>query len=597
MVRRFCSQSALLSLLLPFAIICNLVTCEELKQPSCNNKDKQILLCFKHGLTDPSGMLSTWSNKEDCCEWLGVQCDTNGRVTNLSLPCSTHDSVKGISKNKTHCLAGEFHLSLLQLEFLNFLNLSNNDFKAIHLPLDCHNLSLVNSSSNLAYLDLSFNENLVMNDLRWLIRLSSLEYLNLGSIDLHKQTQWLQILTMLPSLSELHLSSCLLESASPSLEYAANFTSLEYLDLSGNDFFSKLPSWIFNLTGLSYLNLEENRFLGQIPNTLLNLRNLHYLLLGSNQLSGPIPNWLGQHESLRYLVLRENSFTGPIPTTLGNLSSLIDFDVISNDLTGSLPESLGQLSNLEGLGVGHNSLSGVVSHRNFAKLSKLQKLWLASPSFNFDFDPHWIPHFQLQLLNLNYVDLKLLPWLFKQTSLKTLGIFQSTFATIFPYKFWSWAADLDFLSLGDNSNMNWDMSNVLLNSEVIWLEGNGLRGGLPRLTSNVSVFVISGNNLTGSLSPLLCHNNMMGKSKLQLLAVSSNFLSGGLTNCWANWKSLLHVGLGSNNLTGMIPHSMGSLSNLLSLHLDDNKLHGEIPMLLKNCQKLMILNLGKNEFS
>jgi Leucine-rich repeat (LRR) protein len=139
--------------------------------------------------------------------------------------------------------------------------------------LDCPNLSLVDTPhrsanfSNVIHLDLSENENLVINDLRWLLRLSSsLEFLNLNFIDLHKQADWLQILTKIPSLSELHLSS---ESASPSLLFA-NFTSLEYLDLSYNDFFSELPVWLFNLSGLSYLDLGDNRFHGQLPKNLLN---------------------------------------------------------------------------------------------------------------------------------------------------------------------------------------------------------------------------------------------------------------------------------------------------------------------------------------
>jgi hypothetical protein len=64
---------------------------------------------------------------------------------------------------------------------------SNNDFKAIHSSLDCQNLSLVNSPhgnrnfSNIVHLDLPYNENLVIDDLRWLFRLSSsLQFLDLS---------------------------------------------------------------------------------------------------------------------------------------------------------------------------------------------------------------------------------------------------------------------------------------------------------------------------------------------------------------------------------------------------------------------------------
>ncbi|AET02716.1 LRR amino-terminal domain protein [Medicago truncatula] len=97
---RFSSQSAPLFLLLSFIIVCKIAICHA--NASCNQKDKQILLCFKHGLTDSLDMLSTWSNKEDCCEWRGVQCNINGRVTNLNLPCFIDDFIIGINKNKTH---------------------------------------------------------------------------------------------------------------------------------------------------------------------------------------------------------------------------------------------------------------------------------------------------------------------------------------------------------------------------------------------------------------------------------------------------------------------------------------------------------------
>lgn len=401
-------------------------------------------------------------------------------------------------------------------------------------------------------------------------------------------------MTKLPSLSELSLFSCQLNSASPSIDYA-NFTSLEYLDLSGNDLFSKLPYWLFNLSGLSYMNLGGNRFQGQIPSALLNIRNLHTLILWDNMLSGKIPDWLGQFGNLHYLILSHNLLTSSIPMTLGNLSSLRDFRVTSNQLTGTLPENFGQLSNLEVLSVAENYLSGVVSHRNFINVSNLQILALGSPSLVFDFDPHWTPPFQLHDLTLAYVNLKLLPWFYTQRSLDYLKMENSLFTLEPQEKFWSWAANIQFLSLFNNS-MPWDMSNVLLNSEVIWLVANGLSGGLPRLTPNVRIFNIGRNNLSGSLSPLLCHK-MKRENNLQYLSIFENFLSEGIPDCWENWKSLLHVDLKGNNLTGMIPHSMGTLSSLLSLQLDDNNLHGPIPLSLQNCQKLMILNLAENKFS
>ncbi|XP_020203844.1 receptor-like protein EIX2 [Cajanus cajan] len=142
------------------------------------------------------------------------------------------------------------------------------------------------------------------------------------------------------------------------------------------------------------------------------------------------------------------------------------------------------------------------------------------------------------------------------------------------------------------------MSNVLLNSTVITLSSNDLKGSLPRLSSNVAVLVISDNSLTGKISSLLCDHKMLNeKSNLMVLDLSMNNLHGGLTNCWKYWKSLVHINLGNNNLKGMIPPSMGLLSNLSSLHLHENKLYGEIPPSLQNCHSLLIFNVRENNFS
>ncbi|XP_028789608.1 receptor-like protein EIX1 [Neltuma alba] len=577
----------------------------------CNERDRHLLLNFKHTVVDPSAILSTWSDERDCCEWDGVQCDnTTGRVMELSLPCSQQDPfVADCGEKKPRCLTGEIHLSsLLQLEFLDYLDLSFNDFHAIVQNdyvddiTDCNNLSVADrphfcgNSSIMHYLDLSYNGHLDIGSLDWLYRFPSLEYVNFTGINLQGRVDWIQLPTLLPSLKELSLENCQLTSINPSLQFV-NLTSLEVLNLSNNDLSSEFPVWLFNLSDVTTIDLSFNFLQGQFPKRLLNLQKIKELNLNQNKFNGPIPDWLGQLEHLQVLDVSDNFFSGPIPSTLGNMSSLIVLDVSSNHLNGSLPESLGQLLNLKVFGFNDNHLMGYVSERNFVKLSNLTKLYMGSPNLISNFDsPWWVPPFQLEVIHLDHmVGSKFPAWIYTQTYLERLIITHSVISFEPPDKFWDFVAQLPYIHLQDNT-IHGEMPNVLLNSTIVRLSSNNIKGNLPRLSPNVVMFTAAQNSFQGPISPLLCHK-VNGRTQLQYLDLSDNLLSGGLTNCWIYWKSLVLVNLDGNDLTGTIPPSISLLSNLSSLHLNKNNLFGGIPSSLVNCPKLQILDVGENKLS
>ncbi|KAL1298129.1 hypothetical protein HN51_026603 [Arachis hypogaea] len=535
----------------------------------CDVRDKEILLKFKEGVTDPSGLLSSWQQEQDCCQWKGVTChNITARVINLALPGDYYDVVEHGEYNLQKCLAGDINLSILDMEYLQYLDLRFNDFSTISSD------STVNSST-LIYINLLYNENLFIHSLEWLSRISSLKYINLGYTNLHMETNWLHWMTALPSLVELHLDSCKLEDISPSLEYANFSTSLQVIDLAHNYFHSELPKWIFNLRShVLEIDLSSNHFIGQLPNTLPKLHSLNALELDKNYLNGSIPDWIGQLEYLIALEIDDNYFSGFLPSNLGNLSFLEAFEAKGNLFTG------------------------VVSERNFAKQKNLKFLSLGSPNITFDFDPHWIPPFQLDGLHLGELHPPLPQWLYTQTSLRMLVIENSKFLSEAAdnNNFWSFASTLEELFLYNNT-IEGDLSEVLLNSSFIILSSNNLKGGLPQLSSNVIFFQLTNSSLSGSISHLLCHNKK-SNNKLHYLDISDNDLSGGLTDCWMNWKSLRHVNLGGNNLHGSIPPSMALLSNLTSLHVHENNLSGDIASSsLQYCRSLSILNVRENSFS
>ncbi|KAF7815747.1 receptor-like protein EIX2 [Senna tora] len=309
------SFSSKISLVL-FFLLCattlfNISNCSNnIQVVRCNEKDQLTLSMFKAGVLDLSNRLSSWSNNEDCCSWIGVLCDNlTGRVTMFDL--------RGFE------MGGEVNLSLLQLQFLNYLDLSFNSFSAISIPPFLLSKSPPNISINLQYLDLSMNY-FGMDNLHWLSPFSSLKYLDLTGINLSNETSWLHSVAILPSLSELYLTLCEL----------------------------KLPNWLFNLTSaISYIDLSHNLLSGYIPSTLGNLSSLIYLDLSSNHLNGNLPKSLGQLSNLESLNLEGNSLVGVITEeTFSKLSSLETLNLDSTGLELDLDSNYQSL--YLGMGVG-----------------------------------------------------------------------------------------------------------------------------------------------------------------------------------------------------------------------------------------------------
>ncbi|KAI4334852.1 hypothetical protein L6164_013561 [Bauhinia variegata] len=578
------SSSQIVLLLLWF--LCGAIFCLSLSRGNshmlCNRKDRDVLLQFKKGVVDPSGLLSSWSNREDCCEWIGVHChNKTGRVTKLDL------SFYIISQQnyRLQGLTGEINLCVLQLDFLNHLDLSSNDFTIIQDSTNdrqryynssfstphLHNANI----SSLHYLDLSSNPYLKIDNWRWLSLIPSLKYLNLSFIDLQGETDCLHsISTLLPSLLELRLKWCQLNSVRLSSKYA-NFTSLTVFDLFCNNFNSKVIEWVSNFgDSLSYLDLGCN-LIDAITDTLLNLQNLKYLSLSWNKLKGTIPNWLAQFKNLQELDLSENSFHGSIPLVLGNLSSLTQ------------------------LIVGGNSLGGVLTESNFANLTNLKVLDISLSAFQFNVNSDWIPPFQLEEIRLKSCILgpKFPIWLYTQRFLQILDISTTRISVFDHNQFWSFVSNITSILDLSNNSITGDISNLVLSTDSIDLTSNKFHGELPRITPDVGDFFASDNSFSGSISPLLCGTGKAIDNGLWFLDLSNNHLFGELPDCWMNWKGLITINLASNNLTGSIPPSMGKLSNLAGLYLYDNNLSGGIPLSLQQCNQLKFLNVAGNKFS
>ncbi|KAF8412999.1 hypothetical protein HHK36_000971 [Tetracentron sinense] len=670
-----CFVALLLSLFLSIVAF-NFSLCSGDPNVVCIERERQALLTFKKDLKDPSNRLSSWDGDEDCCTWRGVGCNNiTGHVVQLHLdnPISNstlYDLLTGEDEafNARSKLSGDvINPSLLELKHLNYLDLSFNDFGGIPIPdffgslrgLRYLNLTearfggripyQLGNLSSLRYLSLRRDYyDLYADDLGWISHLSSLEYLDMSYVDLRKAVDWLQVVNMLPSLAELHLSYCRLPNISPSLGYV-NFTSLVVLDLSENFRNYTIPNWLFNLsTSLLHLDLRENSLRGQIPNAIGNFKSLQFLdLSGNRHMEGRIPsslwnlcnlrelymseinfrgeigfvgnlsgcfgknlesldlsltqltghiNWIGRLKSLKHLALDVNSLYGPIPSSIKNMASLEDLSLSYNKLNGTLPQSLWQLSHLKVLLINSNLLGGIITETHFAKLSKLNQLDMSSNSFEFKVNSSWIPPFQLVYIGMGSCILgpRFPSWIRTQRSIYYLDFSKARISDTVPTWFWNLASRIFILNLSDNQ-IQGNISNIMLKSETVDLSSNCFKGRLPRLSPNVKVLRLSKNLISGPLSPLLCEK-MDEQKNLEILDLSENLFSGELPQCWMYLQSLTLLNLGSNNLSGKIPSSMGSLISLSSLHLRNNSFSGDLPLSLQNCS-LAFIDLGENKLS
>ncbi|KAK7849975.1 receptor-like protein eix2 [Quercus suber] len=252
-----------------------------------------------------------------------------------------------------------------------------------------------------------------------------------------------------PSLSELYLYNCQLDSLNPYLGFV-NFTSLRFLCPSENYFNHEIPNWFSNLsTSLLRLILFDSSLKGDIPPNIFNL------------------------EKLKYLDLRINSLNGPIPSSVGNLSRIRTLFLDQNELNGTIPKSLGF------------SLS-TVDERHFRKLLKLKDLYMSEAPLFFNVNSSWVPPFQFDYASMSSIKMgpNFLSWLQSQGSLSYLDMSMSGISGKAPGWFWNWTSNITVINLSNN-HIECDVSGIFL-------------------SSTVKLLSIANNSFYGPISTFLC---------------------------------------------------------------------------------------------
>ncbi|XP_024171688.1 receptor-like protein EIX1 [Rosa chinensis] len=553
----------------------------------CLESERQALLQFKQGLVDESNALASWKSEKDCCKWRGIACNNQtGHVTglNFSFSCDSYFNYSEVP------LRGAMSPSLLELPFLNYLDLSYNDFEGIVIPKLIGSLSQLKelklahanfsglvppqlgNLSNLHTLDLFGNHDASSENLEWLSHLSSLRYLNMAWLNLSEAVNWPQSLSKLTLLTKLQLSQS---------NVSSNFV---HIDLSHSQLEGPIPDVFTSMLSLVTLDLSWNKLEGGIPKGFQNLCSLESLTLWSNQLSENIEDSVKTlscaENTLMTLDLSYNQFWGSWPD-LARFSKLRELHLGKNQLNGSVPASVGQLSSLEHLSLSGNSFTGVIIESHFLKLSHLHYLGLSGNYFSINLSSDWNPPFQLTGL-LDMSSYKLGPafpkWILTQTNLTGLYLSNAGLSGSLPNKFWDIFSGLFQLDLSMNQIRGKLPNLSTMSLSNVYLSSNLLSGAMPSFSPELRKLYLSNNKFS---EPLSCFCATQAPY-LGLIDISENQLSGELPNYWKQFQGLEALKLEKNKLSGKIPSSLGNLKRLTLLSLNANNFSGELPS-LENC--------------
>nr|DAD46139.1 TPA_asm: hypothetical protein HUJ06_004369 [Nelumbo nucifera] len=254
---------------------------------------------------------SDWSGT-DPCNWTGVSCDANERITAIGLA----------SKSLTGALPSDLN----QLTQLRILDVNNNHITG---PLP----SLANLTNlQQVYLD-SNNFSSVPGS--FLTGLISLQTLSLSE-NSHLEPWSIPLdLAQSSSLVTLYASNANVMGTIPDI--FGSLPNLQSLRLSYSNLTGILPpslkgSYIKNL----WLNSQAYGLSGTID-VLGTIAQLSQVWLHANKFSGPIPD-LSKSTSLFDLQLRDNQYTGIVPETLMSLPSLQNVTLQNNKLQGPYPQ-------------------------------------------------------------------------------------------------------------------------------------------------------------------------------------------------------------------------------------------------------------------
>ncbi|KAK1260233.1 hypothetical protein QJS04_geneDACA001957 [Acorus gramineus] len=536
---------------------------------SCIKSERDSLIHFKGGITDPRSVLSSWTGSE-CCAWYGVGCDNmTGHVVTLDLT--------------GNLLKGSITASIGNLLSLTVLNLGSNRLSGI-IP------SSIGQLSELDRLDLSSNYfEGVVSEVHF-AKLTKLRLLYLSSnlFTFRVSSQWVPPFQAV----DIRIASCHLGPDFPA--WLRSQTKLSFLDISNAEISDTVPNWFWNLSSATFLNLSHNQMGGKLPQNAFELGSLSTVDLRYNQFVGPLPRLPSAVEDL---LLSNNSFSGPIVLNItetiaglralflsnnvieGSIPSnictrlLFNLDLSNNYLSGELPNCWATSSRIETVNFANNNLSGTIPV-SVGSIYSLKSLHLNNNGFSGEFPPSLNNSASLVVLDLsgNKFSGPIPTWIGESlSSLKVLRLRSNRFDGSIPPQL-----------------------SQLSSLQVLDLAHNNLLGTIPPSFGNFSSMAVIHNTSEPLYITLYYDEVLLYATSLDL---SNNGLSGEIPGQLTKLFGLQFLDLSWNRLTGKIPRSIGELSVLESLYLSHNQLSGKIPQGITTLTSLVHLNLSYNELS
>ncbi|WOH01990.1 hypothetical protein DCAR_0521377 [Daucus carota subsp. sativus] len=499
-----------------------LITEISLVHGQCLQNQKNLLVQLKDGLefdTTVSTKIVQWNKStEDCCKWEGVSCNTSsGNVIGLELDGEAiQDGIYSSS-------------SLYKFQYLQKLNLANNNFNSTPIPPGLFNLT------SLTYLNLS-NCGFAGQIPEGFSRMERLEILDLSTYFLSNKAR--------------------LKIENPNLEMIVqNLKGLTELYLDGVNMTTQANSWSkaisSSLPSLRKLSLKRSFISGPIDPSLGRVRFLSELFLDQNNLSVTVPEFLANFKNLTVLHLSSCNLQGIFRKRILQVPTLNDLDLSDNkELQGSVPEFPQNGSLLKSLVLTFTNFSGTLPE-SVGNLRLLSRMEITSCNFG-----GMIPNSMANLRFLVYLDFSHnnlsgpLPLLQKSKNLTYLDFSHNRLSGTIPSTYFIGLDNLVHVDLGFNAFMGTISSSLF---------------ALPSLRQ----IKLSQNQFGG----LLANFSEASRSQLDTLDLSSNNLNGSIPLSWFELKWLNILSLSSNQLTGSLQlDTIHKLANLTNLDLSYNHL-------------------------